>query len=98
LGEFGRELRRVGPPISGSAEYLREIDGRDDCTAGNGRGYNVGAGLLTKMSEQRRGVEYGRQLLGILAVGFCAPLIDHRLAGETTEQSATLLSHGAIRA
>jgi hypothetical protein len=58
------------------------------------------SGLVSKMREKRRGVEYGRQLLGVLAVGFCAPLgeqlVHHRPSGEPTEQSATLLGHGAI--
>ena len=100
MGEFSRELRRVGSPIGGAAEYLGKIDGRDDRTAGDCLGYNVGAGLVSKMREQRRGVEYGRQLLGVLAVGFCAPLgeqfVHHRPSREATEQSAALLGDGAI--
>jgi hypothetical protein len=100
LGEFGRELRRVLSPIGDAAEYLGKIDGRDDRTAGDCPGYQVGARLVSKMREKRRGVEYRRQLLGVLAVGFCTPLgeqfVHHRPSGETTEQSATLLGHGAI--
>ncbi len=102
MGELSRKLRRVGSPIGDAAEDLREIDGRDNHTAGNRLGYNVGARLITKMGEQRRGVEYGRQLLGVLSVGFCSPrgeqFIHHRPSGEITEQSATLLGHSAIRA
>lgn len=52
LGELGGELRRVGSSIGGAAENLREIDGRDDRTPSDCLGYNVGAGLLTKMGEQ----------------------------------------------
>lgn len=100
MGEFSRELRRVGPPIGDAAEYLGKIDGRDDRTAGDCLGYNVGAGLVSKIREKRRGVEYGRQLLGVLAVGVCATLgeqlVHHRPSGEATEQSATLLGHSAI--
>jgi hypothetical protein len=52
------------------------------------------------MREKRRGVEHGRQLLSALALSFCAPLgeqlVNHRPSRETTEQSATLLGHGAI--
>jgi hypothetical protein len=100
LGEFSCELRRVLSSIGDAAEYLGEIDGRDHRTDGDCLGYNVGAGLVSKMREKRRSVEYGRQLLGVLAVGFCTPLgeqfVNHRPSGETTEQSATLLGHGAI--
>jgi len=102
LGEFSRELRRVVSPIRDAAEYLGKIDGRDDRSACDCLGYNVGARLISKMREKRRGIEYGCQLLGVLAVGFCAPLgkqfVNHRPSGEPTEQSATLLGHGAIRA
>ncbi len=100
MGEFRSELRRVLSPLGDAAEYLGEIDGRDDGTAGDCLGYNVAAGLVSKMGEQRRGVEYGRQLLGVLAGGFCAPLgeqlVNHRPSGEVAEQSAALLGHGAI--
>jgi len=100
LGEFSRELRRVDSPIGGAAEYLGKIDSRDDRTTGDCLGYKVSARLVSKMGEKRRGVEYGRQLLGVLACGFCAPLgeqfIHHRPSREATEQSATLLGHGAI--
>jgi hypothetical protein len=100
LSEFGRELRRVSSPIGDAAEYLGKIEGRDRRTAGDCLGNNVGARLVSKMREKRRGVEYRRQLLGVLALGFCAPLgeqfVHHRPSGEPTEQSATLLGHGAI--
>jgi hypothetical protein len=100
LSEFSRELRRVRSPIGDAAEYLGKIDGRDHCTAGDCLGYDIGAGLVSKMREKRRGVEYRRQLLGALVLGFCAPLgeqlVNHRPSGEPTEQSATLLGHGAI--
>jgi len=74
LSEFSRELRRVLSPIGDAAEYLGKIDGRDHRTAGDCLGNNIGARLISKMREKRRGVEYGRQLLGVLAVGFRAPL------------------------
>jgi hypothetical protein len=100
LGEFSRELRRVASPIGDAAEHLGKIDGRNHRTAGDCLGNNFGAGLVSKMREERRGVEYGRQLLGVLALGFCAPLceqlVHHRASGEPTEQSATLLGHGTI--
>jgi hypothetical protein len=100
LGEFSRELRRVVSPIGNAAEYLGKIDGRDDRSASDCLGYNVAAGLISKIREKRRGVEYGRQLLGVLALGFCAPLseqfVNHRPSGEPTEQPATLLGHDAI--
>jgi hypothetical protein len=102
LGELGGELRRVGSPIGGVAEDLRETDGRDDRTAGDRLGYDVGAGLIAKIGEQRRSVENESQLLGVFAGGFCAPSgeqsIDHRPSWEIAEQAATLLGHGAIRA
>ncbi len=101
MGEFSRDLSRVLSPIGDAAEYLSKIDGRDHRTAGDYLGNNVGAGLVSKMREKRRGVEYGRQLLGVLALGFCAPLgeqiVHHRPSGKPTEHSATPLGHGAIR-
>jgi hypothetical protein len=100
LGEFSRELRRVVSPIGDTAEYLGKIDGRDHRTASDRLGNNVGTGLVSKMREKRRGVEYWRQLLGALMLGFRAPLgeqfVNHRPFGQPTEQSATLLGHGAI--
>ncbi len=100
MGELSRELRRVASPIGDAAEYLGKIDGRDHRTAGDCLGNNVGAGLVSKMREKRRGVEYRRQLLGVLTGGFCTPLgeqfVNHRPSREATEQSATLLGHGAI--
>ena len=100
MGQFSRELRRVASPIGDAAEYLGKIDGRDHRTAGDCLGNNVSTGLVSKMREKRRGVEYGRQLLDVLAVGFCAPLgeqlVNHRPSGEPTEQSAALLGHGSI--
>lgn len=100
MGEFSGELRRVSSPIGDAAEYLGKIDSRDHRTAGDCLGDDVGAGLISKMREKRRGVEYGRQLLGVLSCGFCAPLgeqsVNHRPSGETTEQPATLLGNGAI--
>jgi hypothetical protein len=100
LGEFSRELHRVLSLIGDAAEYLGKIDGRDDRTAGDCLGYNVAAGLVSKMREKRGGVEYGRQLLGVLSCGFCTPLgeqsVHHRPSGQTTEQSAALLSHDPI--
>lgn len=100
MGEISRELRRVASPIGDAAEYLGKIDGRDHRTAGDCLGNNVGARLVSKMGEKRRGVEYRRQLLGVLALDFCAPLgkqlVHHRPSGEPTEQSATLLGHDAI--
>jgi hypothetical protein len=100
LGEFSRELSRIAAPIRDAAEYLGKIDGRNHRTAGDCLGNNVGAGLVSKMREKRRGIEYGRQLLGVLARGFCTALgeqfVNHRPSGEPTEQSATLLGHGAI--
>lgn len=100
MSEFSRELRRVASTIGDAAVYLGKIDGRDNRTAGDCLGNNVGAGLVSKMREKRRGVEYRRQLLGVLPVGFCAPLgeqfVNHRPSREATEQSATLFGHGAI--
>jgi hypothetical protein len=100
LGEFSRELRRVVSAIGDAAEYLGKIYGRDDRTAGDCLDHNVAAGLVSKMGEKRRGVEYRRQLLGVLACGFCAPLgeqfVHHRPSREIMEQPATLLGHDAI--
>ncbi|HTC71438.1 MAG TPA: hypothetical protein VK655_01025 [Solirubrobacteraceae bacterium] len=73
MGEFSRELRRVASPIRDAAEYLGKIDSRDNRTTGDCLGYKVGARLVSKMREKRRSVEYVRQLLGVLACGFCAP-------------------------
>jgi hypothetical protein len=81
LGERVDELRRVGSPIGGATEDLREIDGRDDHTVSDCLRYKLGAGLIAKIGEQRRSVEYESQLLGVLSRGFCASLgeqiIDH---------------------
>lgn len=57
-------------------EDLREIDGRDDHTISDCPGHKLGAGLIAKIGEQRRGVEYESQLLGVLLHSFYTSLGD----------------------
>ena len=96
------DLRRISSPVGGATEDLGEIDGRDDHTVSDCLRYKLGARLIPKVGEQRRGVEYESQLLGVLSRGFCTSLgeqiIDHRPSGKIAEQAAALFGYGAIRA